>query len=150
VDNGGGYYRIVNRMSGKVVEVAGSSTSDGAAVDQLTWNGGTNQQFQLVSLGAARMANNEPDVPATLDKDGIQVQNPFKQNTVIKFSLAERGKTHLAVYDQMGRQVAVLLSEQLDAGIHTINFEAKGIAAGTYFLKLTRNGKHTTRQLVKE
>ena len=47
----GGYYRFINRNSGKAVEVQGASTSDGANVVQYSdWNG-ANQQWQLVRVG---------------------------------------------------------------------------------------------------
>jgi len=49
-DLGTGYYRITNRNSGKVVDVQGASTADGANILQYTSNGGTNQQFQIVSV----------------------------------------------------------------------------------------------------
>ena len=44
-----GYYRLVSVSSGKVLEVAGSSTADGAAVVQRADNGGENQQWRLKS-----------------------------------------------------------------------------------------------------
>jgi len=37
VDLGDGYHRIVNRHSGKVLNVAGAGTADGADVDQWDW-----------------------------------------------------------------------------------------------------------------
>jgi hypothetical protein len=42
-----GYYRLVNRRSGKVLEVSGASTTNGAAVVQRTWTGGAHQQWLL-------------------------------------------------------------------------------------------------------
>jgi len=45
------YYRLVNRNSGKVADVNGGSTADGAQVIQWQYNGGTNQQWQLVHIG---------------------------------------------------------------------------------------------------
>jgi hypothetical protein len=47
---GDGFYRFINRNSGKVLEVAGSSAENGADVVQRTWNGGANQQFQIISV----------------------------------------------------------------------------------------------------
>jgi hypothetical protein len=47
---GDGFYRIVNRNTGKVLEIAGSGTENGADVVQRTWNGGANQQFQIISV----------------------------------------------------------------------------------------------------
>jgi hypothetical protein len=46
-----GAYRIINRNSGKVLDVASRSTANGANVQQWTWNGGTNQQWNVVDIG---------------------------------------------------------------------------------------------------
>jgi len=45
-----GTYRIVNTSSGLSMDVAGASIASGAAVDQNTWTGGTNQQWKLTYL----------------------------------------------------------------------------------------------------
>ena len=47
----GGYVRLINRHSGKAVEVQGASTADGANIVQYADWGGTNQQWQLVRVG---------------------------------------------------------------------------------------------------
>jgi alpha-L-fucosidase len=48
VDLGNGYFRIVNRNSGKVLDVSGASTADGARVVQWPWTGSANQQWNLL------------------------------------------------------------------------------------------------------
>ncbi|MDY7088519.1 MAG: RICIN domain-containing protein [Actinomycetota bacterium] len=45
-------YVLVNRHSGKVLDVAGTSTADGAAIQQWSRNDGAWQQFQFVSSGS--------------------------------------------------------------------------------------------------
>jgi hypothetical protein len=50
IDNGGGYYRLINRNSGKALDVNGGSTADGGDVIQWTWFNGNNQQWTLVPL----------------------------------------------------------------------------------------------------
>jgi hypothetical protein len=47
----GGFLRLINRHSGKALEVQGAATNDGANVVQYTDWGGNNQQWQLVRLG---------------------------------------------------------------------------------------------------
>ena len=47
----GGYVRLINRNSGKALEVQGASTADGANIVQYDDWGGTNQQWQLVQVG---------------------------------------------------------------------------------------------------
>lgn len=45
------WYQLVSRHSGKAIEIAGGSTADGAAIQQWSRGGGTNQQFQFVDSG---------------------------------------------------------------------------------------------------
>lgn len=54
-----GYVHLVNRRSGKVLDVTGSGTADGVKVVQWTWSGSANQQWQLLSNpdGSVRLVN---------------------------------------------------------------------------------------------
>ena len=45
---GTGTYRLVNRNSGKVLDVNGASTADGAKIIQWTWQSGANKQWTLL------------------------------------------------------------------------------------------------------
>jgi hypothetical protein len=42
-----GYVRLVAKHSGKVVDVGGVSTADGAVLQQWDWTGGGNQRWRL-------------------------------------------------------------------------------------------------------
>ncbi|MGW6908249.1 alpha-L-fucosidase [Streptomyces sp. NPDC054940] len=54
-----GTVRLVNRKSGKVLDVSDASTADGSAVIQWPWGGGTNQQWKLLpnTDGSYRLSN---------------------------------------------------------------------------------------------
>jgi alpha-L-fucosidase len=54
-----GTFRLVNRKSGKVMDISGASSADGAAVIQWPSTGGTNQQWKLLpnTDGSYRLAN---------------------------------------------------------------------------------------------
>uniref|UniRef100_UPI0006E22C7C alpha-L-fucosidase n=1 Tax=Streptomyces graminilatus TaxID=1464070 RepID=UPI0006E22C7C len=54
-----GTFRLVNRKSGKVLDVSGASTADGGAAIQWPSSGGTNQQWRLVpnTDGSFRLSN---------------------------------------------------------------------------------------------
>lgn len=49
--NANGFYHLVNRNSGQVVDVNQSSTANGASIIQWPSNGGANQQWQLTASG---------------------------------------------------------------------------------------------------
>jgi alpha-L-fucosidase len=54
-----GTYKLVNRKSGKVMDVNGASSTDGAGIIQWPSTGGTNQQWKLLpnSDGSYRLSN---------------------------------------------------------------------------------------------
>jgi poly(3-hydroxybutyrate) depolymerase len=59
VDSGDGFYRLKARHSGKVLDVAGASAADGAAIQQWADHNGANQQFRLADsdAGHVRLVN---------------------------------------------------------------------------------------------
>ncbi len=68
--------------------------------------------------------------------------NPFNPTTTIVFSLREAGDVSLTVFDLLGRTVAEIVHEQLDAGEHRVNFSAEHLASGIYYYTL-RAGSFT-------
>jgi len=47
-------YKICNKTSARCLEVAGSSTSDGAAVQQRSFSGGSNQKWTIIQIAAGK------------------------------------------------------------------------------------------------
>lgn len=74
--------------------------------------------------------------------------NPFNPSTVISFSLAQRGMVTLKIYDILGKEVAVLLNEEKDAGVYSYNFNAGNLASGVYIYKLQSNGFTSSKKLM--
>jgi hypothetical protein len=67
--------------------------------------------------------------------------NPFASRTSLSFTLAEATNVRLAVYDVLGREVAVLVSGRVEAGQHTAVFDAGALAAGAYVYRLSVDGR---------
>lgn len=63
--------------------------------------------------------------------------NPFNSSTNFVFSLRERTKVNLSVYDIQGRLVGRLADGYYPAGEHTVNWNAKGVSSGVYICRLT-------------
>ncbi|MBN2166412.1 MAG: RICIN domain-containing protein [Marinilabiliaceae bacterium] len=68
-DLGNGYYSIINRGSGKALEIYQFSTENGGNVDQWSYWGGTNQQWRLESLTGGGTANGQ--LSWTLTTSGV-------------------------------------------------------------------------------
>ena len=62
--------------------------------------------------------------------------NPFNPSTKIKFDIPSQTSAKLVVYDMLGREVAVLVNEELKAGRYEISFDAAKYSSGVYFYKL--------------
>jgi hypothetical protein len=63
--------------------------------------------------------------------------NPFNPTTTIRFALTQRAYVTLKVFDVLGREVAMLVEGGLNAGEHSVVYDAKGLASGIYFYRLT-------------
>jgi hypothetical protein len=48
----------------------------------------------------------------------------------------------------LGREVAVLVNEELASGTHTVNFNANDLSTGTYVYQLTSNGNVISNKMV--
>ncbi len=59
--------------------------------------------------------------------------NPFNPSTTIKFQLPKAGNVKINIYNTIGQLVTELVNSELDAGYHTINFDASRYASGVYF-----------------
>ncbi len=68
--------------------------------------------------------------------------NPFNPSTTINFSLMQPGKTTLKIYNILGKEVATLVNGYMQAGAHRVVFNARSLATGVYFYKIS-SGKFT-------
>ena len=74
--------------------------------------------------------------------------NPFRETATLRFALPERAEVDLAVYDLTGRVVARLAGGEHPAGYHDVSWEARGLAAGVYLVRLTAGPFSPTRRVV--
>jgi len=68
--------------------------------------------------------------------------NPFNPTTHIKYSISRRQFVFLKVYDALGKEIAVLVNEQKQAGEYEVEFDGSRLASGLYFYRI-QAGKFT-------
>jgi hypothetical protein len=74
--------------------------------------------------------------------------NPFNPATLIRYQVSAALNVRLAVYDVLGREVAVLVSEQKAPGTYAVSFDGTNLASGMYFYTLTTGRYRETRKLM--
>jgi hypothetical protein len=74
--------------------------------------------------------------------------NPFNPSTTIEFSIPRNAHVMLRVYDVLGEQVTTLVSDNLSAGRHRVEWNATGFPSGVYFYRLQAGEVMQTRKLL--
>jgi len=76
--------------------------------------------------------------------------NPFNGEAKIGFSVSGPGSSRvkLAVYDVLGREVALLVDEEKSAGSYSVPWNARGLASGIYFCRMQAERFSQARRLL--
>lgn len=130
-------------------KVEGSSNIDGVTITDLTNDnnnyyflgniGGNNQDFLTL-----KFYDEATSVIEETNPEGFKVfqnyPNPFNPSTTIIFSLAEKSNVNISVYDILGKEIANLVSGEIEAGNHELGWNGAGFASGIYFCVINNNG----------
>ncbi len=76
--------------------------------------------------------------------------NPFNPETTIKFSIPSQSFVSLKVYNLLGSLIAVLVNDEKQKGVYTINFNSNeyNLSSGVYFYRLESGNYSSVRKLV--
>ena len=67
--------------------------------------------------------------------------NPFNPSTSIQYHVKVANNVKLKVYNALGQQVTTLVDEFKQPGTYLVNWDANGVATGTYFYRLEVAGE---------
>ena len=67
---------------------------------------------------------------------------------MIRYQLPVAGAVRVAVYDLLGREVAVLVDEEKAPGSYEVGFNATGFSSGMYLYRLTAGSFTQTRTML--
>jgi hypothetical protein len=100
----------------------------------------------------------ESDAPAGVESRGSSATegfvllqnypNPFNPTTVISCQLSVASDVRLAIYDVLGREVAVLVDGDMEPGGHEISFDGTGRASGVYVYRLRVGAQVASKKML--
>jgi len=76
--------------------------------------------------------------------------NPFNPSTKISFSLPTDSFVELEVLNILGQKVTSLMNNKLNAGKHTVDFDASSLSAGVYIYTLKVADNNNTKVISKK
>ncbi len=93
-----------------------------------------------------------PDRPHTLALDQ-NYPNPFNPVTVIRYQTAQRSHVELSVFDVTGRHVRTLVSDVLEAGHHSadwngLNDAGEPVASGVYLYRIKSDTSTISKKML--
>ncbi len=75
--------------------------------------------------------------------------NPFNPTTQISFTLPQKSYVKLNVYNVLGKVVAELVNQKLDAGLYNYEFDASNLTSGVYFYAITALSESSANNFYK-
>jgi hypothetical protein len=134
-----GYLWLAKNAASVQVTAADTTqpTSGTIAVGAVSWNGG-------VPTAVGSEGSSLPEAFG-LDQN---YPNPFNPSTSIRFSVPAASRVRIAVYDLLGREVAVLVDGEQAAGSHTAEFNAANLPSGVYVTRMQSPGFSDSKKMV--
>ncbi|MBD3234501.1 MAG: T9SS type A sorting domain-containing protein, partial [candidate division Zixibacteria bacterium] len=116
---------------------------------------------QKVVESAARVNNNSEPATDALglvargDTEGIPgsyslsdaYPNPFNASVRLDLALPESGNVSLTVYNLLGQEIAILIDGNMEAGYHSIKWDASEYSSGIYYYQLTTGNFVQTKRM---
>jgi len=104
-------------------------------------------QVEFVEIEPSGVENTQapaPENPLLLSA----FPNPFNNCSVFNLNLPSAANLRIALYDRMGREVALIYSGHLSLGEHVMTFEANNISSGLYYLTASGGKMTLTEKLI--
>ncbi len=86
----------------------------------------------------------------TPDKFGLHQNypNPFNPSTTIVFTLPKSEFIELKVFNVLGKEVANIVSKELNTGKHTYTFNGRNLASGVYYYVITAGDYRDVKKMI--
>ena len=104
-------------------------------------------ELDAYSLATSVRGTNALNVPSEYSLSQ-NYPNPFNPSTTIEYYVPKQSRVKIAVYDILGREVAILVDEMKNAGSYQASWDASRYASGVYFCRLQTESYSSVRKLL--
>lgn len=91
--------------------------------------------------------NESSNIPANFELQQ-NYPNPFNPTTNIGFSLPNASHVELTIFNSLGQVVATLVNSEIQAGSHTVKWDAGNLSSGIYFYRLKSGNFVETQKMI--
>jgi len=98
------------------------------------------------------VANEDPVISVVTSLHGCY-PNPFNPSTSISFSLHEKSRVELVIYNILGQKVRTLVNKPLEPGEHKVTWtgtdnSGRPVASGIYFYRMKAGNYSETKKMI--
>lgn len=115
--------------------------------------GGRNFKYRLKQIDFDGKYEYSPEVEVKLD---VQAEflvkqnfpNPFNPTTKIEYAIPSDNNVEIKIFNVLGMEVATLLNEHRQAGVHNIEFDASNLSSRIYFYNIVYGNKSEIKKMI--
>lgn len=147
--------------SGQLITTTNGGTNWLTDVSEPTWfecfdNYGSNkvwcgakwgEVWYLDEIPPVSIQSNSTEIPKTFFLKQ-NYPNPFNNQTIIEFGIPKSERLIIKIYDLQGKEIKELINKTLDAGSHSISYNADKLASGIYFYTMKTEKIIKTRKFI--
>lgn len=137
-------------MASQTLTASGDSVATEVTLNNIPFNQGNNDivvnatsggvqidRFDFFVIGDLMAVSNEEEFygPEAFKLDQ-NYPNPFNPSTQINFTIPVSGDVELTIFNLLGQKVNTLVNTKMNAGSHSVTFDASNLASGIYLYRL--------------
>jgi len=105
-------------------------------------------EFEPVTVALSGLSQNSgPEVPDVFALNQ-NYPNPFNPSTEISFGLPVASHVELTIYNILGQKVETLVDREMEAGNHTVTWNADKVSSGVYFYRIAAKDFTETKKML--
>lgn len=95
-------------------------------------------------VGINQISNSVPDAFELYQN----FPNPFNPKTTISYKLQTSSEVTLQVFDNLGREVSVLVNQKQNSGSYSVQFDGSNLSSGIYFYRIQAGNFREVKSMI--